>query len=36
MKKINAKKSKDIVDYILSDYQFLEDYEVIDANKTNK
>ena len=33
---MTAKRDKELVEYLLSDYQFLEDYEVVDADKANK
>ena len=33
---MTARKDKELVEYLLSDYQFLEDYQVVDSDKANK
>lgn len=36
MKGLSARKSKDLLEHILVDYHFLEDYEVFESQSTNK
>lgn len=33
---MNIKTQKEIAEYILNDYEFLDDYEIIDSTRVNK
>jgi hypothetical protein len=34
--KSNKRRSRDLEDYMLNDYQFLEDYEVVDSHRSSR
>jgi hypothetical protein len=36
MKGLSARKSKDLLEHILADYHFLEDYEVLESQVADK
>ena len=36
MKGLSGRKSKDLLEHILVDYHFLEDYEVLESQTANK
>lgn len=35
MNSLSGRKSKELVDYLLRDYQFLDDYQIVDSEKAN-